>query len=147
MPAGAFTFEKFTPERQTKYLATVREYGVLGLAARRAGVSTFMVREYKKAHPEFAQKVVEAHMDYSQMKLEPLLHRACEKLNITAIIFALTNYDPERFKDRRAVPVVNVDARQTKEDTEAIEADLRQWVADQRRNLPAPSRNGHANTR
>jgi hypothetical protein len=65
------------------------------------------VLEYRKAHPEFQAMIDQAQADQCD-QVEKHLLAACERLNVAAIIFYLTNRSPDRWRDRRNTAKVEI---------------------------------------
>lgn len=96
---------KFTEEKRARYLGSLRQGLRHGQACRAANISRQTVWQYKKAHPEFQQEIDHAEADYCD-EVEKCLLKSIRKLNLSAMIFWLTNRAPDRWRDRRGQPTI-----------------------------------------
>ena len=69
---------KFTPLRQEKYLAHIRENGLVNKAAASVGVCPETVRAYRKRNPEFKALEQDARDDYTERLIAEANRRAVE---------------------------------------------------------------------
>lgn len=91
---------KLTDKKKEAYLDAIRDGLTKSEAAKNIGVDRSTIWAHTKDDPAFADAISDAELDACE-KVENALFQACLKLNITAIIFFLTNRSPDRWKDRR----------------------------------------------
>lgn len=103
---------KLNENKQAHYLALIRKGYRIGDACKAVGITRVALWEFKRRHPEFALLEEEAEAEYCD-QIEKSLLRATDNLNMTAIIFWLTNRSKGRWIDKRTPDVkIQVSATQ-----------------------------------
>jgi hypothetical protein len=89
--------EAFNDERRQEYLERLREGQGLVQAARNVGVTPRCVADYVAEHPEF-DDAIDAARQYAIDVIEYALFKKAVNGNVRAMIFYLTNRDPDRWR-------------------------------------------------
>jgi hypothetical protein len=93
-------FGTFGTKKREAYLRALREGNSRSTAARQAGVSRELVRQYRHATEGWAEEEAAAEEE-AHGQVEDALFQAAVSGNVTAIQVWLYNRRPERWKDRR----------------------------------------------
>lgn len=137
-PGTAVEPMKFTAEVRARFLDRLREGVRRGKAARSVGVDPSTVRRYAQRVPEFADEMRLAE-DEAHEEVEDALFLAAKSGNVTAMIFYLTNRQPDRWADRRRPNTVQIPAGQNTDvddgepdggefDVEAVAGEIHGWI-------------------
>jgi hypothetical protein len=108
MVANEYSFDKFTPQRQEKYLKALEDGYSKQAASRKSGVSDELIRKYRIKYPSFKDKEDEASDTGSETqidKVETSLYVKCIEGNVTAQIFFLLNRRPHKWRDMRGLQI------------------------------------------
>lgn len=110
---------RFDRVRREEYLDLLRNGVRRGMAARQVGITSRTVQRWRIRHPKFGAKEIEAEMEANE-QVEDALFQAASSGNTTAMIFYLTNREPDRWSDKRAPQTI----RMTGEDGGPVRIDL-----------------------
>lgn len=94
------SFAKFADKEKAKYLEALRCGNGRIHAAKAAGVSKELVRQYRNATPGWADEEYEAEHEADEKVENALFKMACGN-NVAAACAWLYNRQPDRWKDRR----------------------------------------------
>jgi hypothetical protein len=92
---------KFNDAAKEIYLEALRKPTTRSEAAKRAGVTVQTVRQHMKIFPEFAEAVMYAEIDGSDVVESVLYEMAIEEHSFPAVSKILDNRNPERWRDMR----------------------------------------------